>query len=349
VSQFSAAHPLIHCRGWHRLNGAGQLLFRGPGARLQFRCRGEALTLFLGADGVHFDLLLNGVKQGGVGAASFRVQDRACPRFALPAAQPVDVELRQRSESAERDIALYGMLLQQGSLLPHDDGGRRPRIEFIGDSYFVGYGNLLGAAAAQRDGLAAQQVAALTDSQRGMAALCGEQLGANWRISAVSGRGMVRNYAGGDTARLPEIHRATTAAAAAPFRADIAVINLGTNDFSTPLHGVYREPFASQDALVSAYRRGYRDFFHYLGELYGRPQILLVGVPHPQSILQPQLLQALAQELRGEFPLHYCALPPVPLRGCDGHPDLAGHRRCAQVLAEALKPLCEFAAPAQRA
>ena len=225
---------------------------------------------------------------------------------------------------------------------------RQKAIEFIGDSYFVGYGNLLPESARERDRLSPLWVNRFTDHQQGMAALCGCALSRRhniiWRVVARSGRGMVRNYpALADRTPLSADYTHLVSQLSRECELptletvpELVVINLGTNDFSTPLGG--KEPFASERDLRRAFIEAYHNFIDVLSLLYPGVDILLVGVPHPSSNCQPSLLRQIgeARKLNGE-PVYFCSLPEVPLTGCDGHPGLIGHRVCAEVLTQAIE------------
>lgn len=224
---------------------------------------------------------------------------------------------------------------------------RQLAVEFIGDSYFVGYGNLLPEAALERDGLSPVWIDRFTDHHQGMAALCGRTLNqrynAIWRVVARSGRGMVRNYPGiPDRSPLPAEYfhlvkqlqgrRERCITDVVP---GVIVINLGTNDFSTPLDVL--EPFSGSGGLEQSFTAAYHQFLDALASHYRGAAFLLVGVPYPASMRQPELLAHIceARQTKGE-PAYFCRLPEVPLTGCDGHPGLKGHQRCAEVLTQAI-------------
>ena len=215
------------------------------------------------------------------------------------------------------------------------------RVEFIGDSYFVGYGNLLPEGAGVRDGLALAAIERNTDCWQSMAALSMRQLVLGnrspgnlvWRIFARSGRGMVRNYPGlADRLPLSEAYWQRQHTSPEPH---LAVINLGTNDFSTP--PALDESITDVEALERLFVERYHEFLDKLQQRYPGITLLLVGVPHPASVRQPQLLQGIVRQRSAEGqPISFCQLPQVPLTGCDAHPGLTGHQQCALGLAAAM-------------
>jgi len=212
------------------------------------------------------------------------------------------------------------------------------RVEFIGDSYFVGYGNRLPAGAPCRDGLAREDIEHFTDCWQGMAAICMQQIAQRreslgnvvWRIFARSGRGMVRNYPGlVDRVPLSTSYWQRDRTSPGPH---LAVINLGTNDFSTPPGE--DESITDTGALERQFVECYHDFLDKLQQCYPGVGLLLVGVPHPSSERQPDLLRQIVRQRSKEGQtIFFCQLPQVPLTGCDAHPGRIGHWHCALALA----------------
>ena len=70
---------------------------------------------------------------------------------------------------------------------------RKPtrQIEFIGDSSMTGYGDRSSSTQCT-----AEEARALTNTQEAYPALLAKGLGADYQINAISGRGLIRNYAG---------------------------------------------------------------------------------------------------------------------------------------------------------
>ncbi|MDQ0956496.1 hypothetical protein QFZ66_000374 [Streptomyces sp. B4I13] len=142
-------------------------------------------------------------------------------------------------------------------------------IGFIGDSLTVGYGNL----SASRD-CTGDQVRRTTDADVSHGALTARRLGADYRLNAYSGLGMVRNYNGGS----PDVTYRTFydhALLKVPgdvwqnpgtWRPRLVVANLGTSDFSTAVNP--GEPW-TPDSLAAAYRTAYSDFLQKPRTRYG--------------------------------------------------------------------------------
>jgi lysophospholipase L1-like esterase len=170
------------------------------------------------------------------------------------------VRLDKLTESQTGSARFEGFLVgpQEGAL---PAPSRPHRIEFIGDSHTVGYG----VRSASRD-CTESQVHDLTDTSLAFGPLLAARLDADFRIEAFSGRGVVRNYNGTAAGEpLPVLFPRVIpgqdqprVAADDPWRPDVVIINLGTNDFSTPVHP--GEAWVDAAALHRDYRETYVAF-----------------------------------------------------------------------------------------
>jgi lysophospholipase L1-like esterase len=203
------------------------------------------------------------------------------------------------------------------------------RIEFIGDSYTVGYGNRSSKRECTRE-----EVHDLTDTQQAFGPLLAKQLNADYRVSAYSGFGIVRNYNGGSPElSLPKIYwRAkpdvpATAATPDRWQPQLVVINLGTNDFSTPLNA--GERWKSEAELRTDYRKRYAAFIRDLQRSYPGARFILMG--SDQFIGD---VRKVAAELESASAGNVRAVRfgELDLLGCDWHPSLADNRKLANLL-----------------
>ncbi len=215
----------------------------------------------------------------------------------------------------------------------------RPRqIEFIGDSLMAGYG-----ARSDTRQCTKEEVRLRTDTQQAWPALVARRFDADYQVNAISGRGLVRNYAGESPDKpLPAVYPR-----ALPSRPDewhdgawqpqIIVIGLYTNDFSTPLKP--GEQWASADALVAGFTAAYAPL---LAELHRRAPdaaVLVIrpdvpGQPDAQSAAMVEAAQrsiAAAAEAAGVRTILFPVLGDLGLANaaCDHHPSLDDHRKLA--------------------
>jgi carbohydrate esterase-like protein len=101
---------------------------------------------------------------------------------------------RLRLEKVTESVGLGGAF--QGFYVPASERPlpvktRTRQIEFIGDSGMTGYGNRSATRTCTKE-----EVRLTTDTQQAYPALVARHFDADYQINAVSGRGLVRNYAG---------------------------------------------------------------------------------------------------------------------------------------------------------
>lgn len=207
------------------------------------------------------------------------------------------------------------------------------RIEFIGDSYTVGYGN-------EGPGLNCNGVyRPYENSYLSFAPMVARALGAESHSIAISGFGAVRNY--GDANATSPMPMPSYYGRTLMERSDVlwdfqswvpqlVVIKLGTNDHST-------EPQPSADVFI----RGIHGLINQVNAAYGYlPIILLADHSLPQLVSR---MQTAAQQQRnmGNDQVHFVQVthPPQSQLGCDWHPLVAGHESMAAELTAAIRSL----------
>jgi lysophospholipase L1-like esterase len=236
-----------------------------------------------------------------------------------------------------------------GEILPPPERPAR-RIEIIGDSFSVGAGNeapngdvLCGDA--HWDGS--------TDASRSYGMLLGKKLDAEVHVSAVSGRGLVRNYSPRDDARpLPEVYGLTFMEQTNSvewdtnrFVPDAVLLALGTNDFSP---GDGSEP-AREKMTVERFTQSYVTFIEALRGYYPDAHFFLLSSPMlgdgwPDSSYRSATdLEASLTAVESHF--HEIADSKITKffvtrragRGCGAHPDLEQHEEMAEELVPVLR------------
>ncbi|MDO3383965.1 SGNH/GDSL hydrolase family protein [Gilvimarinus algae] len=226
-------------------------------------------------------------------------------------------------------------LSSDGELLPLPPAPER-KLEFIGDSYTVGYGN-------EGPGLDCGGVLRpYENSYLSYAPIAARALGAQSHSIAISGFGAVRNYGDEDSTSatpMPFYYGRTLMArddlpwGFSAWRPDAVVIKLGTNDHSTP-------PMPEASVFIQAVQ----DLIGQVTSAYGElPIVLLADSSLPQVV---ERLQAAAHEQAqmGNPHVHFVQVshPPQSQLGCDWHPLVAGHQAMANQLAEALRPIMQW-------
>ena len=326
AAALAAAPVPAHAGGRPVTEPGGALAFGWPGTYFEGRFIGTSVRVRLEAPRDQLRLLIDGEEKARL-LDSARVDTTIA---GLPAGEHL-VRLEKLGETQAGASRFLGFSTD-GSALPPKP--RSMQIEFVGDSYTVGYGNTSATRTCTADELHRR-----TDTQQAFGPLLAARLGADYRIHAYSGFGIVRNYDGGEPAlSLPAIYsraRPDGAGGAAP--ADLSwrplwiVVNLGTNDFSTPLKP--GERWSSEAELRSDYRRTYGAFLRSLSRRQPQARFVLMG---GDDFIAD--VRAVAAEHNRQSPgratvVHFGKLE---LTGCDWHPSLEDHRQLAAQLAQEL-------------
>lgn len=295
------------------------LRFGWPGTYFEGRFRGTDVTLAVDSKTDFYRIWIDGkVFQ------TIIKPERTEVRIARLKPGVHNVRLEKLTESQSGGGTFLGFFTHG---VPMTAPGLRNQIEFIGDSHSVGYGNTSNTR--QCTG---QQVHDTTDTGQAFGPLLAKRLRADYRVIAYSGYGVVRNYAGkfpGEN--LPFLYpRAIPGepAAAAPdkgWRPKLIVINLGTNDFSTPVHA--GETWADASALRADYRQRYIDFVKTLRSRQPQARLVLMGAENFYADVAAVAAATGAMAVR---------VPALEMTGCNWHPSLQDHRIMAELLARAV-------------
>jgi lysophospholipase L1-like esterase len=212
---------------------------------------------------------------------------------------------------------------------------RTRRIEFIGDSLTVGYAN----TSTTRE-CSDNDVWDTTDTSLSYGALLGARFNADYRINAISGRGVVRNYDGFIGDSLIQAYDYTlfnhdTREDDAAWRPDTIVIALGGNDFSTQLHE--GERWADRDALRADYTRTYAAFLTRLRAAHPDALIVVWSLDQEGGEIESQVGPLVARlQSEGFQRLTYAPLRNLSMNACHWHPTAADDRAIADHIAAAI-------------
>jgi lysophospholipase L1-like esterase len=297
--------------------------FGWPGVYFEGRFSGPSVEVALSTGAEHLAVSIDGVRRA-------ELTKSGETRLKLDALGPGDhtVRLDKLTESQTGSARFVGFFVgADGKALPAPSRPRR--IEFIGDSHTVGYG----VRSTSRD-CSEQQVHDLTDTSLAFGPILAERLDADYRIEAFSGRGVVRNYDGLAPGlpllalfpRLIPGQEQPRIAADDPWRPDVVVIGLGTNDFSTPLHA--GEAWADAAALHKDYRDRYVAFVQ--GLKASRPNarfFLIAGDSFADDVAE------VAQHT-GATPAR---ITDMALGACHFHPSVADQKMMADKLEAAIR------------
>ena len=315
----------MHVGGRTRV--AGSLLERQwPGTYFETAFRGSGMVVRIGRGEVHLHITVDGGRPLSLvrpKAGDYRIEGLT------PGRHQVRVEVV--SESQAGPTAFGGFYPLPGTR-PLPPPRRTRQIEFIGDSYTVGYGNTSTKGECTTD-----EVWATTDSGQGIAARTAARFGADYQINAISGRGVVRNYNGGAGDTLPEAYPfALFADKSVPDQRagwvpQTVVIGLGTNDFSTALHA--GEKWQSREALHADFEKSFVRFVDGLRGRYPRALIVLWATDVADGEVAAEgrrVVELMAAG--GDRRIRFVAARNLAMSGCHSHPTVADDAIIADAL-----------------
>ena len=241
------------------------------------------------------------------------------------------VRLAKRTESAWAAGEFDGLVAASGGAILSQPTARSRQIEFIGDSWTAGYGNM----STTHDCSSTGGVTRNSNADVSFGALTAKGLGADYQIMAMSGMGMVRNY-GGQSAgtnfrtyydqTLQAVWNSTVWQNPGTWKPQVVVVGLGINDFSTALTS--GEQWTTMDSLIADYKTSYLAFLDKLRTQYGSNTYIVLTYPDIsyQTTALADSVQAIVQARNAAGDSKVKALYydnnalGMDLLGCDWHP-----------------------------
>ncbi len=237
------------------------------------------------------------------------------------------IRLERLTETQGTKGTFIGFFAPKGKSLSIQPRARQ--IEFIGDSYTVGYGNTSTSRQCSPD-----ELWATTNTQRAYGPLTAKALKADYQINAFSGRGIVRNYDGFAGDPLPGLYPYSLFDNQTEYKDDrwkpqIIVIGLGENDFSTPVKA--GEKWADEAALKADYEASYVAFVKTLRAR--NPQAFFLLTKYQKPVVGEEV-EKVAAKLRadGETRIDTIGMDGFALSGCDWHLDSNDDKRISEQL-----------------
>lgn len=231
----------------------------------------------------------------------------------------------QKCTEAEQGLITIHSFVSHGEIL-QANGRKERHIEFIGDSYTCGYGT-------ESDNRDDPFLAETENCNLTYAAITSRYFGADFNLTSHSGQGIARNYDNyGPGYHMP--HRYTQTfdtqkeplwkPESAPYKPDVVVIYLGTNDFS-----------CAEQPLEREFRKNYMMMLNQIKENYGADTpILCMGSP-----ADPYLYDYIrnAVEVSGLTNVAYMAVSKFAHNyeddlGASWHPNYQGHIKVASCM-----------------
>jgi lysophospholipase L1-like esterase len=310
--------------GRHAHVAPGRVRYGWPGTGLRVRFHGTALWLLMDDHARFHDVRVDGQEPE-------RLDTRPGPRrYAVVKGLPEGehtVVVRRRTEGHLGPTDVLDVEVD-GRLLPAP--APTLRMEVVGDSITTGYGN---------EGISRYcTFTPRTENHlRSYAALAAAAVGAELSAIAWSGKGVTRNYGGELGEPLPAIYGRSVPTEPGSrwvdeMPADVVLVNLGTNDFSTEADPTAQEFVAAYAALLEVVRAR-----------HPHAPILCTVAPllrdDERAVVEAHIEQALAlRRNAGDANVRRIELHEEPRGwGCDWHPSAATHAAMAERLIPALE------------
>lgn len=309
----------------------GMMVQEWPGFHAEARFRGTGVSVRF-EDGLNrWRILLNGGKAGTVEIARPGVGD-----LRISGLPPADYRIRVEKISESSMPASFGGILIGGGAEPLPSPRPPPRmIEFIGDSDTVGFAN----TATTRD-CSEDEVFSATDTSLSFGPQVAARLGADYRMVARSGIGLLRNYGGAS----PHTTMASRYAMALPGDpgatrlpdrpADVVVTALGSNDFGSDF--AKDEPWQDKRQLSDDFARTLLSFLRdRVRENPDALQVLLAFGEYGDELVDPY--KAAESALRAEgVRTVLVTLPELRRDACSWHPSQKDHKMITDRVAAAI-------------
>jgi lysophospholipase L1-like esterase len=283
-----------------------------PGVYFEARFQGPAVEAAVDPAGERFAVLVDGVRR------SF-VQQDGVQRLSFSDLGPGEHLIRLQKETQSESVPEFLGFTAGEATVPLEPPRRARQMEVIGDSYSVGYGDLSTTRACTP-----REVHDRTDTALAFGPLLAARFDADYRINAYSGLGMVRNYNGGRPGfSIRTVYPRLIPDAPEPldpgpsgWRPQLIVIEIGTNDFSTPLHA--GEPWKDREALGADYRARYVEFARDVMRAQPQARLVLMAAQDFAGDVR-QVAAALDPSQNRVRVLVYAGLE---LTGCNWHPSM---------------------------
>lgn len=218
---------------------------------------------------------------------------------------------------------------------------RARQIEFIGDSNTVGYANTSTTRTCT-----SEQVWATTDTSQAYGPLTARHYQADYRVNAISGRGIVRNYNGSAGDTVPAAYPYTlfdkaTRDDSPAWQPQLIVIALGANDFSTALNN--GEKWPARSALQADYQATAVRFIQGLRAANRLARFVLWTAEGADKELNIEMLKVVAKlKAAGEQRVEFMQASPFAATSCDWHASLADHQAISQSLIKLIDARANF-------
>ncbi len=345
----NASNPLISYNGRIDYRNKNDLSFSYPGVSIKLKFTGDAFDMLLQdmamEDEQHtnyFNIIIDDGKPFVVKTSKKQKIYYLARDLDL---REHTIEIIKRTESSVGSVILHGFRLRRGNKLVALTDIPERKIEFIGNSITVGYGNEASIESPPKGNPSTGFRSVNENNYTAWGALTCRTLKARYSCVAYSGRGVYRNNTGSENGTMPLVYdyvnpdKTDAVWNHQRFIPDVIVVDLGTNDFAP---GV-----PDSSAFCNAY-------ILFIGKLRGiHPQAKIIcAVGNMQSDYWPEgtkswtrmrsFMNSVVKEVnkKGDAAVYYFELTPQsPPYGEDWHPSNATHKKMSEAIVPFIKTI----------
>lgn len=306
--------------------GETEWVYQWPAVYFEARFRGEQVRLHMDDANNYWDVLVDGhelmeLKQSGTTVVTL---DH------LSAGEHT-IRLEKRTETQAGTGAFGGFFVEKKeAALPPTE--RKRKIEFLGDSLTVGYGNQSAFTSCTKE-----EIFETTDANMSFGPLVAKHFNAEYEVRAFSGLGLIRNYGGVEFPEyhLPNLWRRAVFTDPQPgtkvWIPQVLVIGIGGNDFSTPVKP--GERWKSEEDMTAEYVRIYLQFLHELRRMYPKALLVMTWTSDKDALYMRSAMKVFAElEADGISNIDHMVMPKLERTGCNGHPNIHDDAHVAELL-----------------
>ncbi|MBK9096613.1 MAG: endoglucanase [bacterium] len=318
--------PSIEYIGRFDFSNPKSVRFDWPGVQIRTRFEGTSCSIKLKDGNSDYNIFIDGRLHKIIRTTSDTV-------YVLANVLPNKVHtllITKRTEALFGDAAFEGFILDGGKDLvkPIEIIKKKRRIEFVGDSYFTGFGS---------DGNSSDCVFSreTENSYLSFGPQLARKLNADYSVVAISGSGAVKNY--GDSLRtselpLPHYYERTLMNDSLLWdfklwQPDAVVVRLGRNDY-------WQKPHPKREMFLTAYLKLINDIRRH----YPNAHIFTLCSPmrrDPHCDYISSIVNEMKQK-KGDKKIHFVKVD-VKFNekrdfGCEKHPNRFGHKKIADFL-----------------
>ena len=324
-------HPYIRYSGRVDLHPYRNVRFDWPGIMLEANFEGTSCAIGISGGVEWYNVFIDG-------EFSHRFKtDSLETRYLIASSLPDTSHhllITKRYELEGKITECSGLYLDSGKTLELLPPRPHYRIEFIGASTLIGFGN-------ESKSIHCDTISDASNCYLSYGPITARLLGAEYSIIAATGRGLVRNYGNPYISSFRPFpvyyNRTLWNSKSSPrwnnrkWRPHVIVLTLGVNDFTTP-------PQPTKALFTMRY-------YAFIRELYVKnPGVHIVCLTSTREPFRSYVETFVEQEIaEGNDKISFLSYDKIPFRerGCNWHPNVTAHRKIAEKLVTVIKPILE--------